>query len=118
MDIIGSMARHYRGPDRVIDGFEQPHNYDGPFPPDQHIRIRQNYAAMVENIDRCLGVYLDELKALGDYENTIFVYLSDYGEMLGDHGLWGKSFPFQASAGVPLCIAGQECGRDLRATQW
>ena len=106
MDITGSMARDYRGPDRVIGGFEQPHNYDGPFPPDQHIRIRQNYAAMVENIDQCLGVFVDALEARGDYENTIFVYSSDHGEMLGDHGLWGKSFPFQGSAGVPLCIAG------------
>ena len=63
MDITNSMASHYRGPDRVIDRFEQPHDYDGPFPPEQHIRIRQNYAAMIENIDRWLGVFVRELEA-------------------------------------------------------
>ena len=106
MDITHSMANSYRGPDRVVDGFEQPHNYPGPIPPEQHVRIRQNYAAMIENIDRWLGVFVDTLKQRGDYENTLIVYSSDHGEMLGDHGLWGKGFPHQPSAGVPLCIAG------------
>ena len=106
MDITRQMESGFRGPDRVIDGFGQPNNYDGPLPPEQHVRIRQNYAAMIENIDRWLGVFLDVLKQRGDYDNTVIVYSSDHGEMLGDRGLWGKSLPFHASAGVPLCIAG------------
>ena len=106
MDITRDMAERYRGPSRVIDGFGQPHGYDGPFPPEQHVRIRQNYAAMIENIDRWLGVFVDELEARGDLDNTVIVYSSDHGEMLGDHGLWGKSLPHQPSAGVPLCVAG------------
>ena len=106
MDITTSMATRFRGPERVIDGFQQPHGYDGPFPPEQHVRIRQNYAAMIENIDRWLGVFVATLRERGDYDNTVIVYSSDHGEMLGDRGLWGKSLPFQASAGVPLCIAG------------
>ena len=106
MDITERMERGYRGPDRVVGGFEQPHGYDGPFGPEQHVRIRQNYAAMIENIDRWLGVFVDKLKERGDYDNTVIVYSSDHGEMLGDHSLWGKTYPFHASAGVPLCIAG------------
>ena len=106
MDITRSMAQSYRGPDRLIDGFNQPHNYPGPIPPEQHIRIRQNYAAMIENIDRWLGVFVDTLKERGDYDNTMVVYSSDHGEMLGDHGRWGKSLPHQPSAGVPLGVAG------------
>ena len=105
MDITRRMEDGYRGPDRVIDGFDQPNSYNGPFPPEQHVRIRQNYAAMIENIDRWLGVFVEILKQRGDYENTVIVYSSDHGEMLGDRGLWGKSLPFHASAGVPLCIA-------------
>ena len=106
MDITASMASRFRGPDRVIDEFAQPRGYEGPFQPEQHVRIRQNYAAMIENIDRWLGVFVEKLKERGDYENTVIVYSSDHGEMLGDHSLWGKSFPYQASAGVPLCVAG------------
>ena len=34
------------------------------------------------------------------------VYSSDHGEMLGDHGRWGKSIAYQPSVGVPLVLAG------------
>ena len=61
---------------------------------------------MVENIDRWVGVYLDELRKRGELENTLIVYSSDHGEMLGDHGLWAKRVPYQPSAGVPLIVAG------------
>ncbi len=106
MDITESMARSYRGPDRTIDGFQQPVGYDGPFGPERHVRIRQNYGAMIENVDRWLGIFVETLKERGDYDNTVIVYSSDHGEMLGDLGLWGKNLPHQSSVGVPLCIAG------------
>ncbi|MFC6964620.1 sulfatase family protein [Halocatena marina] len=70
--------------------------------------VRRNYAAMIENIDRWVGQYLDVLANRGELENTIVVYSSDHGEMLGDHGIWGKSVPFQPSVGVPLIIAGPD----------
>ena len=106
MDITARMERRYRGPDRVIDDFEQPHHYTGPFSPEHHIRIRQNYAAMIENCDDWVGRYTEWLRKRGELDNTIFVYSSDHGEMLGDHDRWGKSIPYQASAGVPLVMAG------------
>ena len=43
MDITRRMERQYRGPDRVIEDFPQPHHDTGGFPAEQHIRIRQNY---------------------------------------------------------------------------
>ena len=94
MDITRSMASHYRGPDRTIDGFPQPHDYKGDITPEHHLRIRQNYAAMIENIDRWTGVYLDTLERRGELDNTIIVYSSDHGEMLGDHGLIYKGARF------------------------
>ena len=88
---------------------------------------RRNYAAMINNIDRWLGVFREELRKRGELENTLIVYCSDHGEMLGDHGLGGKSQPYQPSACVPLVIAGPgvragvTCGKpvetlDLTAT--
>jgi arylsulfatase A-like enzyme len=106
MDITATMERRYRGPDRVIDGFPQPHDYRGSVTPEHHLRIRQNYAAMIENIDRWVGIYLDTLERRGELDDTIVVYSSDHGEMLGDHGRWGKSVPFHPSANVPLYVAG------------
>jgi arylsulfatase A-like enzyme len=74
--------------------------------PETHELIRQNYTAMVENIDGWVGIYLDKLRERGELENTIVIFSSDHGEMLGDHNLWGKTQPYQPSVGVPLIVAG------------
>ena len=71
MDITARMERQYRGPERVIDAFPQPHNYSGEFPQDQHGRIRQNCSAMIENIDRWLGIFQDRPRERGDLDNTV-----------------------------------------------
>ena len=55
------------------------------------LRTRQNYAAMIENIDGWCGRLLDAVAARGELDDTVVVYASDHGEMLGDHGRWGKS---------------------------
>ncbi|HET7769759.1 MAG TPA: sulfatase-like hydrolase/transferase [Chloroflexota bacterium] len=71
-----------------------------------HNAVRQNYAAMLENIDTQVGRMLAVVEERGELENTVIVYSSDHGEMLGDHGRWGKSTYYQPSAGVPLAISG------------
>jgi arylsulfatase A-like enzyme len=68
--------------------------------------IRQNYAAMCENIDRILGQALEFLEDSGQLERTLVVFSSDHGEMLGDHDRWGKSVWFQPSVGIPMVVAG------------
>jgi len=42
----------------------------------------------------------------GERENTIVVYASDHGEMLGDHGMWYKRSPYRQSVNVPFLISG------------
>lgn len=100
MDITASMEKTVR--DRV---FPQP-NRNTELAPETHVAIRQNYTAMTENIDRWVGRYVDKLRERGELDNTLFVFSSDHGEMLGDHDLWGKSKPHEPSTGVPLIVAG------------
>ncbi len=102
VDITAEMEQRVRG----LGGLGQPYAYEGALTPAEHTATRQNYAAMIENIDTWLGRYLGLLEETGQLENTIVVYSSDHGEMLGDHARWGKSLPYQASAGVPLLAAG------------
>ncbi len=71
-----------------------------------HVRIRQNYAAMIENIDRHTGAILAAIAKRGELDNTIVVYSSDHGEALGDHDCWEKSHFYQGPLAVPLVIAG------------
>ena len=90
---------------RQVRGFPQP-NGSPEYSAETHEAIRQNYSAMVENIDRWVDIFLDELRKRGELQNTLIVYSSDHGEMLGDHDRWGKSVPYQPSVGVPLYVAG------------
>lgn len=83
-----------------------PPNQSTEFDAETHQEIRQNYTVMCENIDSRIGEIIDEVRKRGDLENTLVVFASDHGEMLGDHNRWGKHVPYQASAGIPLIIAG------------
>ncbi|HET8547122.1 MAG TPA: sulfatase-like hydrolase/transferase [Bryobacteraceae bacterium] len=100
MDITVSMERECRG-----HAFPQPFE-NTQFDAATHTAIRQNYSAMVENLDGWLGRYLDTLRSRGELDKTLIVVSSDHGEMLGDHNRWAKSVPWQPSIGVPLVIAG------------
>jgi arylsulfatase A-like enzyme len=50
---------------------------------------------------------LDELERSGRLESTLFVFLSDHGELLFDHGFCGKEERhYDACVRVPLMVAG------------
>jgi arylsulfatase len=100
MDITQSM--HDARPDAQ---FPQP-NDSTELDAEHHNEIRKNYAAMIENIDRQVGRFLEAVEARGELDNTLVVFSSDHGEMLGDHDRWGKSVFYQPSVGVPLVVAG------------
>lgn len=88
--------------------FPLPHKHNG-VDPERHLAMRQNYAAMVELIDDWLGRYVARLEEAGVLEDTLIVFSSDHGEMLGDLNMWAKSVHFEASVRVPLIIAGPGC---------
>jgi choline-sulfatase len=60
------------------------------------------YYANVAQLDDCVGQVLAALRELGLEQDTVVVYASDHGEMLGEHGLWQKFVFYEASVGVPL----------------
>ena len=62
------------------------------------------YYGCLAQMDDCAGQVLSALTRLGLDRNTIVVYTSDHGEMLGDLGLWNKFEFYEGSCGVPLSI--------------
>ena len=69
-------------------------------------KLQASYYAMIEQVDCEFGRILDRLEATGQRENTIIVFMSDHGEMLGDHGLVFKGCRFyEGLARVPLIVS-------------
>src|SRR5215471_17320757 len=61
-----------------------------PLPEERIRRARTAYYGMLTELDEYLGSIIDELERKGALKNTLLVYTSDHGEMLGEHGLWLK----------------------------
>ncbi len=70
------------------------------------LRARRAYYGMTSHIDAMLGQVLDALEASGLAEDTIVVFTSDHGEMLGERGMWFKKTLFEPALSVPLILAG------------
>jgi arylsulfatase len=64
------------------------------------------YWGLASLVDKYVGQILDHLEALGLVEDTIVVYSSDHGDMMGEHRLIAKAMPYEASARVPLLLRG------------
>lgn len=65
-----------------------------------------SYFGMVSLLDHHVGRLLDVLSETGLDSSTRVVYVSDHGEMLGNHGMWGKMCFHEESGGVPLIVRG------------
>jgi arylsulfatase A-like enzyme len=74
-----------------------------------HDLLREAIAAtygMIECIDDGVGQIMAALERLGQLDNTIVVFTSDHGDMMGDHGLMLKGFmPFTGTCRVNLVVA-------------
>ena len=64
----------------------------------------RQYYAMVSLIDQKVGEILTLLEQRGELDNTLIIYASDHGEMLGDHGLMAKMCFYKSSVRIPLII--------------
>jgi len=72
--------------------------------PDRLRRVRALYYGLVSQVDDGVGEVLGELQRLGLDQDTIVIFSSDHGEMLGDHGLSQKNVPYEHSVRIPLIV--------------
>ena len=66
---------------------------------------RAAYYGLINHIDDQLRRLLNPVIGLTT-RDTLVVFTSDHGELLGDHHLWRKGHPLEGSARVPCAIAG------------
>ena len=86
-----------------------PGYFDAPFDlhalsDDDHQEMRAVYFGLIAEVDHQIGRIIDYLKATGEYDETLIVFTSDHGEMLGDHWAWGKGGFYDGSNHIPLII--------------
>ena len=77
----------------------------GRLTPEQNQRGRAGYMGSCTHIDYQLGFLMEELtrnlKLLG---NTLILFTSDHGDMMGDHHLHRKCYAYEGSARIPFLI--------------
>ncbi|MBN1864660.1 MAG: sulfatase-like hydrolase/transferase [Victivallales bacterium] len=73
--------------------------------PEAIARVRANYYGKISLIDDWIGRILDAIENRGNIENTIIVFWSDHGELLGDHGRVYKETFHESSMRVPLIVS-------------
>lgn len=69
-------------------------------------RSRAGYYGHMSHLDQQIERFLAALGEFGMLADTWIVFTSDHGEMLGEHHLHRKAFPYEGSARVPLIVAG------------
>lgn len=75
------------------------------YPSSQYLRrFRELYYSAISYVDENIGRILDTLVKVGELDNTLIIFTSDHGEMLGDHGTYQKFLPYDGAAKIPMIM--------------
>ena len=65
---------------------------------------KAGYYGLINHLDDQLALFLTKLHS--KVENVYVFFISDHGEMLGDHYFYRKSLPYEGSAHIPFFLSG------------
>ncbi|MGN1343829.1 MAG: sulfatase, partial [Traorella sp.] len=68
------------------------------------MRARELYYAAISFVDKQIGRIIQQLKDMNELDNTLVIFTSDHGEMLGDLGTYQKFLPYDASCRIPMIM--------------
>lgn len=80
------------------------------------LKKKTKMARAVTGIDMFVGELREQLKQLGIADNTILVFASDHGLLLGEHGLGGKTFLYEECIRIPLIVFAPQVAANRRGT--
>ena len=97
----------YRAPERFVKQYEGRELEDRPNVPPRSEKDKDqllHYDAMITSLDECVGRISAALDRAGLTDNTILVFTSDHGDMLGSQGHRLKQRPWEESINVPFIV--------------
>ena len=105
-DPIPMSGDGYRSP--ILDACRKDYGLDRIIHrPDVLRQLRAMYHGSIRFIDDQIARMVAFLKERGELDNTIIVFATDHGDMMGDHGFIAKgSFHYDACVRCPLIVAG------------
>ncbi len=68
--------------------------------------IAAGYCGLITHVDEQIGEVMAVAEELGLLDSTRVMYSSDHGELVGAHGLFGKSCLYEGSVDVPMLLSG------------
>jgi arylsulfatase len=72
----------------------------------EHRLVKAAYWAMIDLIDAQVGRIIAALKDTGQLDDTIIIFMSDHGEIMGDHGIYLKGpYFYEPTIKVPLIMS-------------
>ena len=77
---------------------------EGPYTEEQKRKVRAHYSALILQIDHEVGQILAALEESGRLDNTIVIFSSDHGDLVGDHGVNAKGNFYEGSCHVPMLV--------------
>jgi arylsulfatase A-like enzyme len=70
----------------------------------QNQRARAAYMGLCTYLDYQLGRLMESMAHMGVLDNTLILFTSDHGDMMGDHHLHRKTYAYEGSARIPFLI--------------
>ncbi|MCF7975939.1 MAG: sulfatase, partial [Phycisphaerae bacterium] len=101
---FGPPHNPYKAPEAYVDRYRDKTLTERPNVPNPNMERLRQYYAMVTSLDTCVGRIHDALDAARIAEETIFVFTSDHGDMLGSQGQSLKQRPWEESINVPFIL--------------
>ena len=107
-----NLAEPYRGDwndeERMLRDGHSYHAQSSPSDPKYIRQLRVGYYGAITHMDHQIGRLISALVEQKLMDNTVILFVSDHGEMLGDHLMFQKAKPYQGSIQVPMFISGPE----------
>lgn len=77
-----------------------------------------NRIRSLASVDDAVAQTVRVLKEVGEYDNTILIFVSDNGYILGEHGKYGKEVALEESLHIPLLMAGPGIAKNETSKRW